>query len=268
MARDRIALILESMAANKELKSSHYKIYLCIFSGLQEGVLHTVESIAKITGMHIRTAQKGVNEMLETGRIVRDENDLILTTFYSGFPSKVQKIEPVQKGESAANQGEIPEKHSKTQSVLYQDTKNKKYEIEDIDHKTSNEKHLNVKQDLRSSVPRNEELKGPDPRFKILVDTLFLVYEKDIGEKLNPLWTIADASMIKRLLKSLPDETPYRIAKSFHSFLQTNDSFDADHVRESGVVRFWASKVTKYLPEKDIDIKEIYAKMTGEKEVL
>ncbi len=267
MARDRIALILESMAANKELKSSHYKIYLCIFSGLQEGILHTVESIARITGMHIRTAQKGVNEMLETGRIVKDENDLILTTFHSGFPSKVQKIEPVQKGHSAANQGEIPEKHSKTQSVLYQDTNNKKHEIENIDHKTSNKKHLNVEQDLRCSVPRYEELKGPDPRFKILVDALFETYEKEIGEKLNPMWTGADAAMIKRLLKSLPEEKTERIVKSFYNFINTSDSFDAQHIRQAPV-RYWATRLTKWLPEKDIDIKEIYAKMTGEKEVL
>ena len=260
MARDRIALILESMAANKELKSSHYKIYLCIFSGIQEGVSHTVESIARVTGMHIRTAQKGVNEMLETGRIVRDENGLILTTFYSGFPA-------IQKGESAASGDVLMKNPSKTQSVLYQDTKNKKHETENIDHETSNEKHLNVKQDLRSSVPRNEELKGPDPRFKILVDALFETYEKEIGEKLNPLWTGADAAMIKRLLKSLPEEKTERIVVSFKNFITTSDDFDAQHIRQAPV-RYWATRLTKWLPEKGVDIKEIYAKMTGEKEGL
>lgn len=258
MARDRIALILESMAANKELKSSHYKIYLCIFSGLQEGVSHTVESIARITGMHIRTAQKGVNEMLETGRIVRDENGFILTTFHSGFPS-------IQKGESAATQAAIPEKHPKTQSVLYQDIKNTEQEIENIEHETHNEKHLNVKQDLRSSVPRNEELKGPDPRFKILVDALFETYEKEVKEKLNPLWTGADAAMIKRLLKSLPEEKTERIVKSFKNFLTTNDDFDIQHIKQAPV-RYWATRLTKWLPEKDIDIKAIYDKMTGKKD--
>ncbi|MEE9567617.1 MAG: hypothetical protein V3W17_08985 [Desulfobacteria bacterium] len=258
MARDRIALILESMAANKELKSSHYKVYLCIFSAQQEGRVHNESSLKNITGMHTRTVQKAIKEMLETGNIQKASDGSIYLNFTSGFPA-------IQKGESAAKGAVRPKTTSKTQSVLYQDTNNTEQETENIEHETHNEKHLNAKQDLRSSVPRNEELKGPDPRFKILVDTLFQVYEKEVGEKLNLMWTIADAAMIKRMLKALPEEKVDRIVSSFKSFLKTDDDFDAEHVRQSGVVRFWSSRYTQYLPEKEVDIKAIHAKMAGKK---
>lgn len=261
MARNRMANIFRGMASNKELKNSHLRVYLVVFAGIQDGFSYNEISLSKETGMHIRTVQKAVSEMIQSGNIVKIDDGFIIPTFDTG----IQFIEPIQKGESAANRAALPEIPSKTQSVLNQESNNTEQETENIEHETHNEKRLNVKQDLRSSVPRNEELKGPDPRFKILVDTLFQVYEKEVGEKLNLMWTIADAAMIKRMLKALPEEKVDRIVGSFKNFLKTNDDFDAEHIKQSGVVRFWSSRYTQYLPEKEVDIKAIHAKMAGKK---
>lgn len=270
MARDRLALILESMAANKELKTSHYKVYLCIFSGLQEGSYQNIESLARITKINPRTLQRTVKELLETGNIQKDSNGFISLTFWSGFPAKVQKIESIQKIESMVKSDKSEQSDDKSEQndeetqSMYLVSKTKKQDYVNIELVTDNKKH--VKSDTRVMLldPRNEDLMRPDVRFKKLVDLLFIAYEKEIGEKLNPFFTKSDAAMIKRLLKSLPEEKTERLVVSFRNFLKTNDSFDADHIRTTGVVRFWTSRVTKYLPKKEVDIKEIYAKMLKE----
>ena len=271
MARDRLALILESMAANKGLKTPHYKIYLCIFSGLQEGIYHSVESISRLTKIKPRTLQRTIKELLETGNIQKDSNGFISLTFWSGFPAKIQKIGSVQKIESVfkgdkSEQGDDKSEQNdeETQSMLYHVSNTKKQDHVNIDLETDNKKHVKHDTRVMSLDPRNEDLMRPDIRFKKLIDALFVVYEKETKEKLNPFFTKSDAAMIKRLLKSLPEEKTERLVVSFRNFLQTNDGFDADHIRTTGVVRFWTSRFTKYLPKREVDIKKIYDKMRQE----
>ena len=148
MARDRLAKILEGMAAKKDLKALHYRIYLCIFSGLQDGVYHNENSLQKITNMHLRTIQKGVKELIETGNLKKDSDGFILLTFWSGFPVKVQKIEPsiqkiepVQKGESAAIRSKQPQNDEETQSMLYHESSTKRQDHVNIELETNNKEH-------------------------------------------------------------------------------------------------------------------------------
>jgi len=160
--------------------------------------------------------------------------------------------------------GDKSEQNDEETQSMYLVSNTKKQDHVNIELETNNKKH--VKRDTRVMKldPRNEDLMRPDIRFKKLVDLLFIAYEKEIGEKLNPFFTKSDAAMIKRLLKSLPEEKTERLVVSFQNFLKTNNDFDADHIKVTGVVRFWASRVTKYLPKKEVDIKKIYDKMRKE----
>jgi len=257
MARDRLALILESMAANKELKSSHYKIYLCIFSGQQEGRVHNEKSLQEITGMHSRTVQKALKELLETGNIQKASDGSIYLNFKSGFPA-------IQKGESAAIGTVSPKSDQKSQSVLKQESYNEKHGPGNIEHKTSNEDPSSSDTRVKSSDPKNEDLnqtsknkKKADKRFKILVDRLFEIYEKETKNKLNPLFGVADGKMIARLLKNLPEESVDVLCASFVNFLRTDDDFDALMITR-GPVRYWATRVTAFLPKQKFDVVEGY----------
>jgi hypothetical protein len=211
-------MILESMAARKDLKGSHYKVYLCMFSGVQEGVFHTEEDLKRLTKMHQRTVQKTVRELIETGNIEKDEDGYLHLSFTSGLPATTQSVSPDLK------------------SIM-----NSKKEIHDTPKK-------NI---LTSSAAC-----GPQ-RHKELVDGLFAVYEKQVGVQLNQLFTNADGAMVKRLLKNMPEVSIKEFLKSFKNFLWTEDEFDAQHVRENPV-RFWTSRVVKYLPQKKFDVVEAY----------
>jgi hypothetical protein len=211
-------MILESMAARKDLKGSHYKVYLCMFSGVQEGVYHTEEDLKRLTKMHQRTVQKTVRELIETGNIEKDEEGYLHLTFTSGLPATTQSVSPDLK------------------NIM-----NSKKEIHDTPKK-------NI---LTSSAAC-----GPQ-RHKELVDGLFAVYEQQVGVTLNQLFTNADGAMVKRLLKNMPEVSIKEFLKSFRNFLWTEDEFDAQHVKENPV-RFWTSRVVKYLPEKRFDVVEAY----------
>lgn len=219
MARDRLAMILESMAARKDLKGSHYKVYLCIFSGIQEGIFHTEEDLRRLTKMHQRTVQKTVRELVETGNVEKDEEGCLHLTFTSGLPAT-------------------------TQSVA------------DLKNIMNSEKKKEILGTLNENVYTSSAACGPQGH-KELVDGLFAVYEKRVGVPLNQLFTNADGAMVKRLLKNMPEVSLKEFLKSFENFLCTEDEFDADHVKENPV-RFWTSRVVKYLPEKKFDVVEAY----------
>jgi hypothetical protein len=93
-----------------------------------------------------------------------------------------------------------------------------------------------------------------------VVDGLFEIYEKEVNKKLNPIFGKDDAAMIKRLLKKLPEESVSRLLESFRSFLTTPDGFHAKQIG-SKPVRYWATRINEFLPEKDIDFKKAYDKM-------
>lgn len=213
MARDRLALILEGMAARKDFNASHYKVYLCLFSGMQDGFDFNEEKICKVTGMHKRTVQKTVKELLNTGNVFKTDAGFISVTFKTGLPVE-------------------------TQSVANSKTKKEKLDT------------------LNKDVYTSSAACGPQ-RHKELVDGLFAVYEKEVKVPLNQLFTNADGAMVKRLLKNMPEVNIEEFLKSFKNFLWTEDEFDASHVKENPV-RFWTSRVVKYLPNKKFDVVKAY----------
>lgn len=217
MARDRLAMILEGMAARKDFNASHYKVYLCLFSGMQDGFTFNEEKICKVTGMHKRTVQKTVKELLDTGNIFKTDEGFISVTFKTGLPVESQSV-------------------SYLKNIM-----NRKKEIHDT---------------LNKNIFTCSAACGPQ-RHKELVDGLFAVYEKKVGVTLNQLFTNADGAMVKRLLKNMPEVSLKEFLKSFENFLLTEDEFDAVHVKENPV-RFWTSKVIKYLPDKKFDVAESY----------
>jgi len=101
---------------------------------------------------------------------------------------------------------------------------------------------------------------GADNRFKEVVDGLFDVYEKETKKKLNPIFGGDDAAMIKRLLKNLPEETVDRLVESFRIFLTSPDRFHGTQIGTKPV-RYWATRINEFLPEKDVDFKKAYVKM-------
>lgn len=218
MARDRLAMILEGMAARKDFNASHYKVYLCLFSGMQDGFSYDESKICKVTGMHKRTVQKTIKELLDTGNIFKTDQGFISVTFKTGLPVETQSVRPDLK------------------SIM-----NSKKEIHDTPKK---------------NIFTSSAACGPQ-RHKELVDGLFEVYKKQVGVPLNQLFTNADGTMVKRLLKNMPEVSLKDFLRSFKNFLWTDDDFDARHVKENPV-RFWASKVIKYLPEKRFDVVEAY----------
>jgi len=258
MARDRLAMILERMAAKKELNSSHYKVYLCLFSAIQEGKKLNKNMLSSIIGMSIRNVRRTTKELVETGNIKVNKDGFLSVTFVSGLPAKTDRSVRFQDKSGRAT--------NKSLSMnLREDIRTKIEELSYVEHKTYKEILLSLNMKSSSFYSKSRRRKS-DPRFKDLVEALFVTYEKEVKEKLNAMWGKSDAAMLKRLLKALPEETVERLRKSFENFLWTKDKFDADHIRKNPV-RFWTTVVTEYLPSKDhFDVVENYRKKHGKVE--
>lgn len=251
MAKNRMANIFKGMAARKELKASHLKVYLVIFAGIQEGVSYDETRIAEITGMHLRTVQKTLADLIQTGN-VNKSNGLLMCTFDTGIPYGPQAAFGAKSNPNGKEQAESQSIHSESKILYYvtkdqiSDFRNKRSDIHDIC--------------LRVYDLPKEDRMGADNRFKELVDGLFEIYEKETKKKLNPIFGGDDAAMIKRLLKNLPEESVARFIESFRVFLTSPDKFHATQIGAKPV-RYWATRINEFLPEKDIDFKKAYDKM-------
>ena len=252
MAHNRLAKILKGMAARKDLKASHLRVYLVIFAGVQEGVSYNEISIAKETGMHLRTVQKTVTELIQSGNIEKCGEGFIRTTFDTGITYGPQAAFGAKSDQNNQDPSETQSMHQRSYILKYvsrdqiSDFRDKRSDIYDVC--------------LRISDLPKEDRMGADNRFKELVDGIFEVYEKEVGKKLNPIFGGDDAAMIKRLLKNLPEESVSRFIESFKIFLTSPDRFHATQVGAKPV-RYWATRINEFLPEKDVDFKKAYDKM-------
>ena len=251
MAKNRMANIFKGMAARKELKASHLKVYLVIFAGIQEGVSYDETSIAEITGMHLRTVQKTLAELIQTGNINK-ANGLLMCTFDTGIPYGPQAAIGAKSYLNGKEQAESQSMYSESK-ILYYVSKD---QISDFRNKRSDTHDICLR---ISDLPKEDRM-GADNRFKEVVDGLFDVYEKETKKKLNPIFGGDDAAMIKRLLKNLPEETVDRLVESFRIFLTSPDRFHGTQIGTKPV-RYWATRINEFLPEKDVDFKKAYVKM-------
>ena len=143
---------------------------------------------------------------------------------------------------------------AESQSIyLREDIRNKIYELSNMIHISYNEVLSSLKLRAISSISDSKSRMRVDPRFQELVDRLFKTFEKVFKEKMNPLWGKSDGAMVKRMLLSLPEEGVDRLVSSFENFLHTTDPFEIEQVKNKPV-RYWATRVTKYLPAKQFDV--------------
>lgn len=253
MASNRLAKILKGMAAKKDLKTSHYRIYLCLFSGVQEGVLYTQKSLIKDTGMSVRSVQRTVKELIEAGTISKDEKGIISLTFDPGIGRD-------RSGASDDRFGAARSDSPKSLSIplrsyiLCYISPNQISNIRTVKRNT-NDITLKI-----LDLPK-VDLMSPDMRFKKVVDGIFEIYEKETGKTLNLLFKASDGAMVKRMLTKLPEESVSRFLLSFKNFVTTTDGFDADHVYQAPV-RYWATRATKWMPKKELDFSKVRDNMT------
>ena len=165
MARDRLAVILESMARNKTLKISQYRIYLCLFSRIKEGLECTEEYLSEITGLHYRTIKKQIKVLVDTGNVKRGKNGVIFINFDVGDLSRsTQKLtpDPLQNAHSADT--------AKVSLLKYI-----KYKIQEVNEKYKMNITISDLQNINPNILDSPigESKTADPRFKTLVDKLF-----------------------------------------------------------------------------------------------
>lgn len=271
MAGERLSFILRGMAAKENLHSSHYKIYLCLFSAIQEGKKHNRNSISAITGMSIRSIRRATKELLKSGNIIEDKEGFLAITFDSGMPKSADIV--VRLGDKTTPKNEKTTTYvrsndcasSATQSMnLREDLRSKIEELCYIEHKTYKEILVTLnKRNILSTSSSKRKIRKSDPRFKKLVEALFVTYEKEVKERLHSMWDSSDAAMLKKLLKALPDEKVERLQKSFENFLWTKNKFDASQIRKKPV-RYWTTVVTQYFPSKNnFDVVESYRKKYG-----
>lgn len=253
MAHNRLAKILKGMAAKKDLKTPHYRVYLCLFAGVQEGVVYTQKSLIEDTGMSLRTVQRTVKELIEVGTLSKDENGCISLTFDPGIGRD-------RFGASGANSDHKLGVTSKSLSmhlrsyILYYISPNQISNIRSVKRNT-NDITLKI-----LDLPK-VDLMSPDMRFKKVVDGIFEIYETETGKTLNLLFKASDGAMIKRMLTKLPEESISRILLSFKNFVTTTDGFDADQIHQAPV-RYWATRATKWMPKKELDFSKVRDNMT------
>lgn len=259
MANNRLAKILKGMAARKELKTAHYKIYLCLLAAAQDGSGYNMNVLSIETGLNIRTVQRAVKEMLDSGNVSQNKDGWLQLAFDPGI-GRDRFV--------ASDSGSARNSDSSSQSLSMSNLRSYiiKYvsrdQISDFRDKKSDTHDVCLR---ISDLPSEGDRMGPDNRFKEVVDGLFEVYEKEVGKKLNPIFGGDDAAMIKRLLKNLPEESVSRLVESFKIFLTSPDKFHATQIGTKPV-RYWATRINEFLPEKEVDFKKAYDKML-EKEV-
>ena len=247
MARDRLSVILDGMALKKDLKAAHYKVYLSLFSAIQKGTKESKKTLQLATGMTLRTVQRTIKELAATGNLKEGKDGFLSITFWSGLPAKVQENE-------AEKATQMSRSDAESQSIyLREDIRNKIYELSNMIHISYNEVLSSLKLRAISSISDSKSRMRVDLRFQELVDRLFKTFEKVFKEKMNPLWGKSDGAMVKRMLLSLPEEGVDRLVSSFENFLHTTDPFEIEQVKNKPV-RYWATRVTKYLPAKQFDV--------------
>lgn len=250
MARNRLAKILKGMAAKQNLKTPHYRIYLCLFAGVQEDVIYTQKTLSKETGMSLRSVQRTVKELIEAGTISKDEKGCISLTFDPGIGcdrSVASGAISTPNRSSEAKSLSIPLRSY----ILYYISPN---QISNIRTVKRNKRDITLK---ILDLPK-VDLMSPDGRFQKVVDGIFEIYEKETGKTLNLLFKASDGAMIKRMLTKLPEESISRILGSFKNFVTTTNGFDADQIHQAPV-RYWATRATKWMPKKELDFKKVRA---------
>ena len=252
MARNRLAKILKGMAAKQDLKTPHYRVYLCLFAGVQEGVSYTQKSITEETGMSLRSVQRTVKELIEVGTISKDEKGLISLTFDPGIGHDRSVASDDRFG---ASRSDSPKSLSipLRSYILCYISPNQISNIRTVKRNT-NDITLKI-----LDLPK-VDLMSPDMRFKKVVDGIFEIYEEEVGKTLNLLFKASDGAMVKRMLTKLPEESISRILESFKNFVTTTNGFDADQIHQAPV-RYWATRATKWLPNKELDFKKVRANM-------
>lgn len=252
MAQNRLANIFKGMAARKDLKASHLRVYLVIFAGVQEGTSYNEISISKTTGMHLRTVQKTVAELVQSGNLEKDEKGFIRPTFDTGIPCGPQAASGAKSDPNSQDHAQTQSIHKRSDIKIYVS----KDQISNFRYKRSDIHDICLR---ISDLPKEDRM-GADNRFKELVDGLFEVYENETKKKLNPIFGGDDAAMIKRLLKNLPEESVVRFVESFKNFITSPDKFHAAQIGTKPV-RYWATRINEFLPEKEVDFKKAYDKM-------
>lgn len=256
MAQNRLAKILKGMAGKKELTISHYRIYLCLFAGVQEGTYSTQKSLTEETGMSLRSVQRTIKELIEAGTVSKDKQGMISVTFDSGIGRDTRVVSNTRSGDEPLYPPQslsIPDLRS---YILYYISPN---QISNIRTVKRNKRDITLK---ILDLPK-VDLMSPDFRFQKVVDGIFTIYEKETGRTLNLLFKAADGAMIKRMLTKLPEESISRLLISFKNFVTTTDGFDADHVHQAPV-RYWATRATKWLPRKELDFSKVRDNITRE----
>ena len=254
MARNRLAKILKGMAAKQELKTAHYKIYLCLLAAAQDGSGYNINVLSLETGLSLRTIQRAVKEMLDSGNVSQNKDGWLQLAFDPGigrdrFVASDANSDP--NGSSEAQSQSIPLRSY----ILCYISPN---QISNIRTVKRNKRDITLK---ILDLPK-VDLMSPDNRFKKVVDGIFEIYEEEIGKTLNVLFKASDGAMIKRMLDKLPEESVSRILLSFKNFVTTTDGFDADQIHQAPV-RYWATRATKWLPKKELDFSKVRDNITG-----
>jgi len=177
------------------------------------------------------------------------------------IPDGIKETKQGQKYPKRSLQRNTTPSSDKSQSITklrIRDIYNKNHDSEDDIRNKTSEIHS-----YESKNPK-EKKKKADERFKELVDRIFIIYEKETRKKLNPLFGAADGKAVKRLLENLPEENVERLCESFLNFLRTDDDFDYKQISR-GPVRYWATRVYAFLPERQFDVEEGYRRKHGKK---
>ena len=256
MARNRLAKILKGMAARKELKTAHYKIYLCLLAAAQDGSGYNMNVLSMETGLGIRTIQRAVKEMLDSGNISQSKDGWLQLAFDPGIGRDRFDASGADSGPNGSTEAKSLSMHLRSY-ILYYISPNQISNIRSVKRNT-NDITLKI-----LDLPK-VDLMSPDMRFKKVVDGIFEIYETETGKTLNVLFKASDGAMVKRMLTKLPEESVSRILESFKRFVTTTNGFDADQLHQAPV-RYWATRVTKWLPKKELDFNKVRAKI-AEKE--
>jgi len=253
MARNRLAKILKGMAARKELKTAHYKIYLCLLAASQDGSGYNKNVLCVETGLSMRTVQRTVKEMLDSGNISQSKDGWLQLTFDPGIGGDRFGASGADSDPNGSTKAKSLSMHLRSYILCYISPN----QISNIRTVKRNTNDITLK---ILDLPK-VDLMSPDMRFKKVVDGIFEIYEKETGKTLNLLFKASDGAMVKRMLTKLPEESISRLLLSFKNFVTTTDGFDADQINQAPV-RYWATRATKWLPKKELDFSKVRDNIT------